>query len=542
MAAKGVQTGFGIDFGTSTTLVAQRTGAISSTVPIGGGANPWIPSVVGLDDGRLVVGDAAERLPRAKVVRSVKRFLTAGEEITTTPDGSEVKIEQAIRAILRETVDRAEQHGVKLRQAARIQLGCPAIWEASQRRLLLEVAEECGLSVQLGDVIDEPIAAGVAWIKDQQRTVAIPTSKVLVFDPGGGTLDVALLQVRERNGEPEITVLATEGIDRSGDALDESIAADLQRTFGAALKRLPDQHVVSALVNDRARQLKEALSSVAEEALSVGPRQPLVLRYTRKELERTFAAQCAGAMGLVQSVVRAGKMREQQTMPVSSIRQMSWDAASAGIEHVLLVGGLSQVPLIAASLQALFPSATLHKVVQPQAAIVRGLVFAEEFERLNLHRPGFNFEVTYRNGRGEVTGGPYSAYEAFTPLYTRQDLFLQNFDIGYRAGLPKCPPGTKTIELSCRSVDGHVIGLEVNGKREVAFPVPISGTYDAHFTLYTNGDIRFGGTGGVKRLRVERWPSLRGPHHNWTIGMQLEQPVEASHDGAATHARPTRGR
>lgn len=532
----------GVDFGTSTTLIATRTGAISTAVPLGAGADPWLPSVVGLDGGKLLVGEQAESLPREHVVRSVKALLTAGQEVATTDAGEDIKVEDAVRALLNEAVDRATSKGLDLRSIPRVQLGCPAMWEAPQRQLLLRVADQCGIALQLGDVIDEPIAAGVAWIKDQQRTKAIPTSKVLIFDPGGGTLDVALLQVQERDGTPEITVLATQGVDESGDALDRSIAADLHREFGLALTTAGVDAVVGSLVQDRARDLKEALSSVDEEAVALGGGHTTVLRYTRRRLERTFAAQCERAMRLVQSVVRSGKLREHQTLTVSAIRQMEWIEASRGIEHVLLVGGLSHVPMIGSELQRLLPNASVHHVSRPQEAIARGLVFAEEFERLNLHRPGFNFEVTYLDGRKNVVGGPHHAYDAFTPLYHWQDLFTTNFDIAYRAQLPRCPGGTKFVQLACRSVDGHAIGLDINGQRHESFGVPISGTDAAYFTLYTNGDIRFGGKGGVKKLRVDRWPSLRGPHHNWTLGVTVEETYEPSGDGAAVYARPTRGR
>lgn len=540
MAKRSAGGTIGIDFGTSTTLIATRDGAISTAVPIGEGANPWVPSVVGIDKGEIVAGERAEQLPPDRRVRSAKRLLTAGEMTLHTADG-EIATEDAVRAILAEAIGRAAKLGANLDGASRVQFGCPAMWRAPQREQLMHIAHDCGIPIQLGDIIDEPISAGVAWIQDRSRAGAIPTSKVLVFDPGGGTLDVALLQVKEHDGHPEITVLAADGVDESGDALDASIVELLRQRHGAQLAALTPRAVVESLLSDRARQLKEALSDVDSERLALGAAYDVTLDLDRVGLEQAFADQCDRAMRLVESVVRAGKLREQQTLDVSAIRGMAWETASAGVGHVVLVGGLSRVPAIGRRLAGLFPEATLHRLDRPQEAIVRGLVFAEEFERLNLHRPAFNFELRFLDRFDRQVGTSVSVYDAFTPLYHRDDLFHQQSHLGYRADVPPVPAGAAYAELQCRSLDGHTIALDINGTRECGVKLLASGGNPVTFKLYANGNIVFGPY-GIMELRVKTWPTLRGDHHKWTLGLETKHESYPQGSAKDQYAHPTRGR
>jgi molecular chaperone DnaK (HSP70) len=540
MASRALIDTIGIDFGTSTTLVATRNGAVSVAMPIGEGANPWVPSVVGLDGGQLVAGERAEQLPPNQRARSAKRLLTAGLETVTIGD-AEVPTEDAVRAILTESIGRASKQGADFDGASRVQLGCPAMWRAPQRQLLRRIAQECGVDVHLGDIIDEPISAGVAWIQDRGRAGAIPTSKVLIFDPGGGTLDAALLQVKEHDGSPEITVLAADGVDESGDALDESIASLLRARHAAELSNLDPPAVVQVLLGDRARQLKEALSDVERERLALGASYDLVLELDRRTLEGVFAGQCGRAMRLVESVVRASKLREQQTLSVSSIRALPWTNAADGVGHVVLVGGLSRVPFISHELRRLFPDAELHTLERPQEAVVRGLVFSEEFERLNLHRPAFSFDVAFQDRFRRPIGPTHRVYDAFTPLYERNDLFRLQSHLGYTARVPDVPPGAAYVELQCRSIDGHPIVLDVDGVKQQTVSVHAAGRTPVTFKLYVNGDIVFG-PNGIMKMRVRSWPTLRGDHHRWTLGLQTEVRSYPQGDERDVHAHSTRRR
>src|SRR3712207_4252203 len=92
----------GFDFGTSTTLIAsRRVGEIANTHPLGR-LTEWLPSVVGLGEGGLVVGEDAEALPRQRAARSIKSALTRGESTVRLPDGQEVDVRAGVTALLQE--------------------------------------------------------------------------------------------------------------------------------------------------------------------------------------------------------------------------------------------------------------------------------------------------------------------------------------------------------------------------------------------------------------------------------------------------------
>jgi molecular chaperone DnaK (HSP70) len=520
VAAKPDRT-IGVDFGTSTTLVATGAGGgRTDVVPIGK-ATEWMPSVVGLDSsGVLATAEDAEALPRSSIIRSVKLAVTRREQVVETPDGRPVPVEDAVRAILTAAVTRSGIEGTDVDAAATIQLGCPAMWQAPERQLLVRIANDCGIAVDLGHVIDEPIAAGVVWIEDYLLSGGrLPDTKVLVFDPGGGTLDVALLHVRTGEvGDPEITVLSADGTDESGDALDDAIASDLAAdgTLRSLIARDP---VVSDLLGDRARELKELLTSENRSRRPLGGGYPDVIDYERQRLEAVFQPQLVRAERLVKSVVRAAKLREQQTLTHDKIRALSWAQVSDGIGIVVLVGGLSQIPLVHKWMSELFPDAEIRLVSNPQQAVVRGLALSERFERLNLHRPAFNFSLSFFGAHHELLAEPSVLYSAFSPLYKPWEVVIRTGHLGHSIAPIRAPAGASQALLQCTTVDGRPLQLQLDGERLHGIGVKVNPRDKVNFKLFVNGDIVFGPRAQV-HLRVRSWPTLRGKHHEWRMEVE----------------------
>jgi len=213
----------GVDFGTSTTLVASTRGV----VPIGND-NTFMPSLVGYaDDGTVVVGERALDLPDGRLIRSIKRSITDGREYVRveTPTGvRDVRVDDLIVELLREVGRRGARRGQDVGVGSLVRLGCPAMWDGHQRRRLLSAAQRADLPVVLSTMVDEPVAAGIAWLS-QQSTLDRPL-RIVVFDMGGGTLDIAVLAVRGGHHK-DVSVLAALGVPEAGDALDLAIAADL---------------------------------------------------------------------------------------------------------------------------------------------------------------------------------------------------------------------------------------------------------------------------------------------------------------------------
>jgi len=223
----------GLDFGTSTTLVASTRGV----VPIGNeGTFPWMPSLVGFaDDGAVVMGERAQTLPPGQLVRSIKRAITEHRDFETVdlPAGTkDIRADDLIVELLKEAGRRGARRGQDVGIGSLVRLGCPAMWDGRQRRRLLAAAQRADLPVVLASMVDEPVAAGIAWLSHHPAAADRPL-RIVVFDMGGGTLDIAVLDVRGINHH-DVSVLAALGVAEAGDALDRVVAEDLDYVLGSA--------------------------------------------------------------------------------------------------------------------------------------------------------------------------------------------------------------------------------------------------------------------------------------------------------------------
>ncbi len=523
----------GIDFGTSTTLVAVRPGGGHETVLALGESNLWVPSVVEVTPGGHLVGEVAEAGHPDRVLRSIKRSITREDDEVQLPDGSVAKVDEVVSSILAETLARARSLGHDL-TAMRVQMGCPAIWRQTQRQRLARIASDLGLDVDTPDIVDEPIAAGIAWVEHQWATTGRrPYGRVLVFDSGGGTLDVALLLVGGEE-EPEITVLSVAGLDEAGDAVDDAIAADLARSSAD----LADRHLHTRSVTMAARELKERLSFAEEQTVLVTGEPPLPASYRRSQLEEQIAPQIQRATQLAQAAVRAGRSRElfQQDGP-TSIRQQPWEELAGSVDHVLLSGGTSAIPAMQRALAELFPKARVladQGVSTTQASVVSGLSYADTYGRLNLPRPALTFSVVFR-GRDRQTGEMVTLedrvlYPAFEPLFTPAQVMRGEMNLGYERpfAYPAELRGPVEAVLVCHAVDRDVtpIQFRVGAKQFRGVPVQMQPGTVGMFKLYVDGRILWTGNraGGSRVVHtVERWPTLRGARHDWALEMTPEE-------------------
>src|SRR5262249_11765343 len=150
----------------------------------------------------------------------------------------------------------------------------------------------------------EPVAAGLAWISHRFLAAGErPHGRLLVFDMGGGTLDVAVLAVAG-GPQPEVNVLASVGGPLAGDALDLAVARDIAAEMTANridVSMHPQPELAWALLERAAREAKVRLSGVPEHPI-VLPRPlgyPEPVRYRVEQLERAFAPQFTGAENVV---------------------------------------------------------------------------------------------------------------------------------------------------------------------------------------------------------------------------------------------------
>jgi molecular chaperone DnaK (HSP70) len=483
----------GIDFGTSTTLVASPRGV----VPIGV-ASAWMPSVAGFhDNGSVVAGEAAVDLPETRAVRSVKRWITEDKPFVwfeTSYGIEEYRADDLIAEILRETVRRAGRQGLDL---SSVRLGCPAMWDGAQRRRLVDAATRAGLSVTTANLVDEPVAAGMAWLARSKKATV---QNVVVFDMGGGTLDIAVLGVRGK----EIEVLAAVGVPEAGDALDRAIAEDLEFALaakGVDVDALPFPRRARNRLLYLAREAKLALSTEDEHDVVLSRRLfgMGLLTYTRRQLNAAFAEQMDRAEIVVTAALRAARITEP------GIAAASTDEVVEGIDAVVLSGGMSRVPYVAERLQALFPRSTRIETACARAdeAVVLGLALAPQFRRVNRYRPAFDILLDWDGGQESR-----AVYEAYTPLVQAGRIGRGGELCFTRAGRDIGAPRTGKGRLRIVSHGGGPVRATLAGGNLEDFVVELCGDRLA-FSVFPDGRLRLTDDSGTHEGRIADWGAGR---------------------------------
>jgi len=488
--------------------------------------------------GQLVVGEAALALDLRMQIRSIKAAVTAGRD-SVMVDGQSLDARMVMKALLSEAIGRAERAMPNLRNTSKIFLGCPALWDGTQRRLLADVVHELGIDVDVADIIDEPVAAGLHSLLSRVLKGGVaPSGKTVVFDAGGGTLDVAYLDVA-RDKVDDFTVLSAEGIAVSGDALDESIAEHL----APRISDIEDRQKAALLLVARSRELKEGLTRDKSRTVALGGGFDVQLQLNRTQLEELFEPQLAKSVSLTQSAVRGSLLREHQTPSPDAIRRHDWKDLARPIRHVVLVGGLSQMPVIRSRLAEVFPEATVTLADSPQESVALGLAMGGRLNRLNLPRPPVSFVVEFgppeliKQHKLEQWAQTHRyVYNAFSPLYFWEQVIRGETRLGYSRELPFPDGVSSELEITIRgeSPDRSREPLELRIKQTnttelldsgVARGVTTGHSWNrkARFTLYTNGDLVINGSKGeIFKFRVQRWPILRGKGHDYSREIMLE--------------------
>ncbi|MYG39841.1 MAG: molecular chaperone DnaK [Nitrospira sp. SB0677_bin_15] len=374
----------GIDLGTTNSLVAHMAGDGPRVIP-GARGQTKVPSIVGLTDNGLLVGDPArEYLVRdpSRTIYSVKRFM--GKAVSDVADelkyfpytlqekGGVIRIQvgqktysppQVSAMILKELKLRAEAHlGEEITKAV---ITVPAYFNDSQRQATKDAGLIAGLDVLR--IINEPTAASLAYglQKHTQGNVA-------VYDLGGGTFDISILKLKDGIFE----VLATNGNTHlGGDDFDrrlvDAVIRDIDALHGVKVEDSPE---LMQTVRLEAEKTKIRLSDEQQAHVAVtlpDGKGTYGRTWSRDEFE-----------SLVQDLV-------EQTM--TPCRHALSDAGlkTGQIDKVVLVGGSTRMPVIRARVQALFgqaPHCDLNpdEVVALGAAVQAGILAGENTEMLLL--------------------------------------------------------------------------------------------------------------------------------------------------------------
>jgi molecular chaperone DnaK (HSP70) len=534
----------GLDFGTSTTFLAlsDRAGK-TSVVQLGAGADPYLPSVALPQAGGFVVGEEADN-QGVGVVRSIKRCITRDQSSQQTSGADPVTVEadDVIGAILDEAVRRAQKVQPKIFHNKMIRLGCPAMWDGDQRRRLAGIASQHGLDVSVQAIVDEPIAAGVGWVTEQRDKGQHIEGRVLVIDIGGGTLDVAYLDIVDDGKHPTFTVLAADALDRAGDDVDGDIAAELRHDLEDRGKN-PDltgnPAVAEAELQRAARSLKILLSTTLEARVGVLPLLGVPeLAYSRAALEQRLKPFLGRAEGLVRSVLASGRLRERNA---PTIQEINRDLANVtkDVSYVLLTGGTSQIPCVRDYFSAMFPTAIVDwsQSRDAQQAVALGLAGTDNYSRLNLHRPSFDLVALSPDGTEKVL------YAAYTPLYQAYEIQSGNNRPGHRKDFTNASGSSGNLRIVCRDLAGNdvpIVTVETDGQRRNSgeLTVRMAAGAQGFIKLYVDGQILVDAPGQRASYRMKDWPVLRSDDRGVIAPIVLEREDDRIQAGATTGETP----
>src|SRR5213592_95614 len=342
----------GIDLGTTNSVVAVLEGGEPAVIPNAEGSRVT-PSVVGFSKtGEILVGEVAKRQAITnpdRTVRSIKRQM-GEKDWSLDVDGKKWTPQEISAQILGKLKRDAESYlGDKVTQAV---ITVPAYFDDAQRQATNEAGKIAGLEVLR--IINEPTSAALAYGLDKQHDQTI-----LVFDLGGGTFDVSLLEI----GEGVFEVKATSGnTNLGGDDWDQRVidwmVTEFKNAHGVDLSK--DRMALQRL-KEAAEKAKIELSQVSETTINLpfitataeGPLH-LELKLTRGEFERMTADLVDACKGPFQQAVR------------------DWGKDVSAIDHIILVGGSTRMPMIQELVKSLTGGKDPHKGVNPDEVVAVG--------------------------------------------------------------------------------------------------------------------------------------------------------------------------
>jgi molecular chaperone DnaK len=342
----------GIDLGTTNSVIAVLEGGEPTVIPNAEGSRTT-PSVVAFTKGgEVLVGEVAKRQAVTNIdrtIRSVKRHL--GTDWSVDIDGKKYTAQEISARVLQKLKRDAEAYlGETVTNAV---ITVPAYFTDAERQATKEAGEVAGLTVDR--IINEPTAAALAYGMDKGHT----EQTVLVFDLGGGTFDVSLLEIADGVFE----VKATKGDNRlGGDDWDQRIVDWLVKQFKNANGiDLGKDKMARQRLQEAAERAKIELSSTQETSINLpyitaGADGPLHLdeKLTRAEFQR-----------LTQDLL------DRCRSPFNAV--ISDANTSVGkIEHVILVGGSTRMPAVVDLVKELTGGKEPNKSVNPDEVVALG--------------------------------------------------------------------------------------------------------------------------------------------------------------------------
>ena len=342
----------GIDLGTTNSALSVIREGTARLLPIGD--TLLLPSVVGLSPaGEVLVGTVARNqwvVAPERTQRSIKRKMGSGETVTMAGTSyTPQEISAFILGEMKRAAERALGHAVR-----RAVITVPAYFNEVQRQATLEAGEIAGLAVER--ILNEPTAAALAYgygIGEDEHL------RVLVYDFGGGTFDVSIIELFGG----VVDVLATAGDNHlGGDDIDERLAHLIADEFAA-------QHDLDLREHHQAWARLLRASEEAKIALSADPYTQITLEYiahdhANRPLHINREVSRVELVDLIDDLL-------QRTVTCIDKALTDVDLQPADVDRVLLVGGSTRIPAVWDSVSE-FMGQDPHGEIDPDAAVALG--------------------------------------------------------------------------------------------------------------------------------------------------------------------------
>ena len=314
----------GIDLGTTNSCVSIYEGGEAKVIANAEG-NRTTPSVVAFKNGEMLVGLKAKHqaIINPETISSIKRLMGTNKKVKA--NGKEYSPEEVSAMILGDLKKTAEEYlGEKVKRAV---ITVPAYFNDTQRQATKNAGKIAGLEVER--IINEPTAAALAYGLDKQDT----NEKILVYDLGGGTFDVSLLEL----GDGVFEVLSTSGNNNlGGDDFDNRLVDYIVKEIKKSEKvDLKDDKMAMQRIKEAAEKAKKDLSGM-----------------TTTQVSLPFIAQVDGAPVNFEMDITRAKFEELIKDLVDStkepVRKALKDAGlkTSDINKVILVGGSTRIPCV----------------------------------------------------------------------------------------------------------------------------------------------------------------------------------------------------